>query len=147
MADKEQRNAYHREYYQANLEKQRARSREKYHRLKDNWKANLTEEQKLRKAYLNREIQRKWHKNNYVPRPRVKKEKTKVKKTKIEIETEIKIKDEFKPVLSHEKIKPIRTLNQVLNVLKKDTKSRLWHSSFLFWNKKDWQDFIKLENQ
>jgi len=133
--DKEQRNAYHREYYQANLEKQRARSREKYHRLKQNWKENLTEEQKLRKAYLNRETQRKWHKNNYVPRPRAKTYKPKPKE-----------EDEFKPILSHKKIKPIRTLEQVLNVLKKDLKSRLWYSSFLFWNKKDWEDFIKLEN-
>jgi len=133
--EKEKRNEYHREYYQLNLEKQRARSREKYHRLKNNWKANLTEEQKLRKTYLNRETQRNWHKNNYVPRPRSKTYNPKPKK-----------EDAFKPNLKHEKIKPIRTLDQVLNVLKKDLKSRLWYSSFLFWNKKDWEDFIKLEN-
>ena len=57
MTDKERRNTYHRQYYELNLEKMRQRSRDKYHRLKDNWKANLTPEKKAERHRKNYESQ------------------------------------------------------------------------------------------
>lgn len=149
--DKDKLNAYHRQYYELNLEKQRARSREKYHRLKEKWKENLTPEKKAERHRKNYESQVRFVEKttgrkviSHAERRKriVVKEKT-IKTPKLKPE----IKKPFKANLKQQKIKPIRTLEQVLNVLKKDLKSNLWSKSFLLWTDKNWEEFIKLENQ
>ena len=149
--DKERRNAYHRQYYELNLEKMRQRSRDKYHRLKDNWKANLTPEKKAERHRKNYESQVKFIEKTTGRKVvrRVKKEKEIIIKPKVDKTPKLKpeIKKPFKADLKQQKVKPIRTLEQVLNVLKKDLKSNLWSKSFLLWTDKNWEDFIKLENQ
>jgi len=150
MIDKERRNAYHRQYYELNLEKMRQRSRDKYHRLKGNWKANLTPEKKAERHRKNYESQVKFIEKttgrkviSHAERRKKIAVKEKIIKTP---KLKPKIEKPFKANLKQEKIKPIRTLKQVLNVLKKDLKSNLWSKSFLLWTDKNWEDFIKLEN-
>jgi len=138
---KDRRNAYHRQYYELNLEKQRKRSRDKYHRLKDNWKANLTPEKKAEKARKNYESQVRFVEKNRSKKviPRVKKEK--VERKVVVIKSEIIEEPKLRTVIK----KPKKSkLPIVLEVLRKYKNHYLSFKDKSSWTDTDWIEFNKL---
>lgn len=63
-------NAYFRQYYAIHKESQQKRNREKYHRLKDVWKANKTDEEKEILKAKNRENQKRYYDNRKKGQPK-----------------------------------------------------------------------------
>jgi len=143
------RNEYHRNWYKSNLEKQRARNKEKYHRLKHNWETNLSEEKKELRRIKNREYQKILYTKNYV-----KKEKAvKIKKEKIDqpkkLAPPIEIPEpiiELPNLMPKKFIHPKYIRSEVIAVLKKDMKHKLWDKVIADWNAEDWKQFKILKN-
>ena len=139
------KNEYHRRWYQLNLEKQRQRSKEKYHRLKHKWEANLSEEKKELRRIKNREYQRIFYeKKNGPKKPKAPKEK-KVKKN-IPV-----VKDVVTPIVEIKKPLILKTkkytVSEIIQVLQKDRNHDLWNKIIADWKEKDWIEFENLKNK
>jgi len=157
-------NAYHRQYYQLNLEKQRQRSIEKYHRLKEKWKANLTPEKKAERDRKNYESQVRFVEKttgrkviSYAERRKKKaeiekeKEKSQVKSKKRTLNPRgRKTKNVIPKEKKSEIVIPIEKqkrwkLSIVLDVLREYKNHYLSLKDIPKWTELDWKEFNKIK--
>lgn len=139
------RNAYHRQWYELNLEKQRKKQLEKYHRNKKLY-CDLTDEEREIKKQKNRKNYENWliRQGKEV---RVQKQRScKVEKEK---KIEPKTKKITKPKKPMKKLKlPSRiTHKYVSDVLRKFPKSRLCNILIAKWTLAELKEFELLEEE
>lgn len=131
------RNAYQRQWYELNLEKQRKKNTEKYHRNKKLY-CDLTDEEKQRKKEINRRNYENWliRQGKEV---RVQKQRS----------CKLKTKEITKPKNTMKKLKlPIRiTHKYVSEVLRNFPKSRLCNILITKWTLAELTEFEMLEEE
>lgn len=131
------RNAYQRQWYKLNLEKQRKKNTQKYHRNKKLY-CDLTDEEKQRKKEINRRNYENWliRQGKEV---RVQKQRS----------CKLKTKEITKPKNTMKKLKlPIRiTHKYVSDVLRNFPKSRLCNILITKWTLAELTEFEQLEKE
>lgn len=161
MTEEEQRyrkNAYMRQWYELNLEKQRKKGKEKYHRNKEARISRMTEKDKTDQ----KEMMRIYHKIHYWKQRGIflsiedvksggylsiveikKKEIAKLEKEKRIQEEKILTEKHLENLRNFQK--PKYSVFEIIDVLRKHIHHRLNNKQISKWDYLDWADFEKLK--
>jgi hypothetical protein len=144
------RNEYQRKYYKIHIEKQRERSTEKFHRLKNVWKSKMSKEQIDDLRVKNRERQRKYYKKHFNPKNNT---KTRIKNDSNELSVvgnNVLFKNNLlkmkKNIIPMGKEKPKYKALEIADVLRKHIYHKLNSKQISKWDYSDWQEFEKLKD-